>query len=191
MGTIPSDNRRATILMVLKLVAARSLAIFQTLKASHLDLELSIHAQTSGVCEESIKATLSYPGLVICELKIDMAQLFEPRLSSRKLSNGDLVSSPLEDMTPLLPRTEFEIRNDYSTADRLMTSKNVLLIGAGGDIGNATFVVLSDQGWNVTTINRTSLIWPAKTGYQLCEFRFIVLSLHLPQQQIIQNSSSN
>ena len=59
-----------------------------------------INAQTSGVCEESIKATLSYPGLVICELKIDMAQLFEPRLSSRKLSNGDLVSSPLEDMTP-------------------------------------------------------------------------------------------
>ena len=38
-----------------------------------------------------------------------------------------------------------------------MTSKNVLLIGAGGDIGNATFVVLSDQGWNVTTTNRTQL----------------------------------
>jgi acetolactate synthase-1/2/3 large subunit len=37
-----------------------------------------------------------------------MTQLFEPRLSSRKLPNGDLVSSPLEDMAPFLPRPEFE-----------------------------------------------------------------------------------
>ena len=67
-----------------------------------------VMAAKSVDCKEAIKQTLSTPGLVVCEVRLDMNQLFEPRLSSRKLPNGDLVSSPLEDMAPFLPRPEFE-----------------------------------------------------------------------------------
>lgn len=67
-----------------------------------------VMAGKSADCEEAIKQTLSTPGLIVCEVRLDMNQLFEPRLSSRKLPNGDLVSSPLEDMAPFLPRPEFE-----------------------------------------------------------------------------------
>lgn len=67
-----------------------------------------IKAQTSADCEKSIELAMSDPGLVICEVNLDMQQLFEPRLSSRKLPNGDLVSSPLEDMSPFLSRSVFE-----------------------------------------------------------------------------------
>lgn len=67
-----------------------------------------VMAEKSAYCEAAIKQTLSTPGLVVCEVRLDMKQLFEPRLSSRKLPNGDLISSPLEDMAPFLPRPEFE-----------------------------------------------------------------------------------
>lgn len=67
-----------------------------------------VMASKSADCEEAITQTLSMPGLVVCEVRLDMNQPFEPRLSSRKLPNGDLVSSPLEDMAPFLPRPEFE-----------------------------------------------------------------------------------
>ena len=33
---------------------------------------------------------------------------FEPKVSSKRLPNGDLVSMPLEDMSPYLTRKEFE-----------------------------------------------------------------------------------
>jgi len=58
-------------------------------------------------CAEVIKKTLRSDGAVICEVMIDMDQLFEPRLSSHKLPDGNLVSSPLEDMSPFLSREEF------------------------------------------------------------------------------------
>ncbi len=67
-----------------------------------------ILASTTADCAAAITRTLSTPGLVICEVCLDMKQLFEPRLSSRKLPNGDLISSPLEDMAPFLPRSELE-----------------------------------------------------------------------------------
>ena len=59
-------------------------------------------------CAAIIEKTLASKGAVLCEVMIDMAQLFEPRLSSRKLPDGNLVSSPLEDMAPFLPREEFK-----------------------------------------------------------------------------------
>lgn len=42
----------------------------------------------------------------VCEVMLDPAQGFEPKLSSRKLPNGQMVSSPLEDMFPFLDREE-------------------------------------------------------------------------------------
>ena len=41
------------------------------------------------------------------EVVIDKNQLFEPRLSSKRLDNGQIVSMPLEDMAPFLDRKEF------------------------------------------------------------------------------------
>ena len=59
-------------------------------------------------CADVIEKTLASNDAVLCEVMIDMEQLFEPRLSSRKLPDGNLVSSPLEDMAPFLAREEFE-----------------------------------------------------------------------------------
>ena len=37
---------------------------------------------------------------------LDGEQGFEPKLTSRRLPDGKMVSSPLEDMAPFLPREE-------------------------------------------------------------------------------------
>jgi acetolactate synthase-1/2/3 large subunit len=44
---------------------------------------------------------------ILCEVMLDRAQGFEPKLSSRKLDDGRMVTAPLEDMAPFLPREEF------------------------------------------------------------------------------------
>jgi acetolactate synthase-1/2/3 large subunit len=43
----------------------------------------------------------------ICEVVLDLDQAFSPKLSSRRLADGRLVSSPLEDLAPFLDRSEF------------------------------------------------------------------------------------
>jgi len=57
--------------------------------------------------EDVISETLSHPGPQLCEVFIDPNQSFSPKLSSRQLPDGSMVSSPLEDMAPFLPRDEF------------------------------------------------------------------------------------
>ena len=49
---------------------------------------------------------LDQPGPFLCEVMLDTQQLFEPKLSSRQLPDGRMVSSPLEDMAPFLDREE-------------------------------------------------------------------------------------
>jgi len=39
---------------------------------------------------------------------LDLNQQFSPKLSSRKLADGSMVTSSLEDMAPFLPREELE-----------------------------------------------------------------------------------
>jgi acetolactate synthase-1/2/3 large subunit len=60
------------------------------------------HAQL----EETINATLNSPGPAICEVMLTLEQAFAPKLSSRRLSDGRMVSRPLEDMAPFLSREE-------------------------------------------------------------------------------------
>ena len=50
----------------------------------------------------AIRATLDNPGPQLCEVLIDKAQQFEPKLSSRRLPDGSMVSAPLEDLSPFL-----------------------------------------------------------------------------------------
>ena len=50
---------------------------------------------------------LAGDGPFLCEVVLDQAQTFEPRLSSRQLPDGRIVTAPPEDMFPFLDREEF------------------------------------------------------------------------------------
>ncbi len=58
--------------------------------------------------QEAIKATLAGSGLQMCEIFLDLNQQFAPKLASRKLPDGRMVSSPLEDLAPFLSREELK-----------------------------------------------------------------------------------
>lgn len=55
----------------------------------------------------SIQSTLGEEGPQMCEIIIDQNQPFAPKLSSRQLPDGRMVSAALEDMFPFLEREEF------------------------------------------------------------------------------------
>jgi len=55
---------------------------------------------------EGIAAALAGDGPFLCEVMIDKAQAFAPKLSSRKLEDGTMVTAALEDMAPFLSRDE-------------------------------------------------------------------------------------
>ncbi len=58
--------------------------------------------------DATIAETLASPGAAVCEIMLDLAQVFAPKLTSRKLEDGRMVSSPLEDMAPFLSREELQ-----------------------------------------------------------------------------------
>jgi acetolactate synthase-1/2/3 large subunit len=59
--------------------------------------------------ETSLKKSLSKNNSTtkFIEVFIDKSQVFEPRVSSTKLPNGKMISSPLEEMSPLLSKKDF------------------------------------------------------------------------------------
>ena len=58
--------------------------------------------------EATIDQALQTPGPVLCEVMLSPDQQFEPKLSSRQLPDGRMVSSPLEDLYPFLDRQELQ-----------------------------------------------------------------------------------
>jgi len=58
--------------------------------------------------DATITATLNAPGAALCEIVLDLAQAFSPKLSSRKLEDGRMITAPLEEMAPFLSREELE-----------------------------------------------------------------------------------
>ena len=56
---------------------------------------------------ETIQQVLTTPGPVLCDVCMATQQAILPRIASQRLADGRLVSSPLEDMSPLLERDEF------------------------------------------------------------------------------------
>jgi len=56
--------------------------------------------------DTTIKGTLAEIGPAICEVMLDLSQSFAPKLSSRKLEDGRMVTAALEDMAPFLSRDE-------------------------------------------------------------------------------------
>jgi len=55
---------------------------------------------------DAIRQTLAAPGPAICEVFVDKAQNFAPKLSSRVREDGTMVTAPLEDLAPFLSREE-------------------------------------------------------------------------------------
>lgn len=51
---------------------------------------------------------LSMPGYVFVEIFVDREQKFEPKSATKKLPNGTLISPPLEDLAPFLPKEELK-----------------------------------------------------------------------------------
>ena len=59
-------------------------------------------------CSENIKKALEMEGPVILEAVLNPEQFFSPKLSSKKLPDGTMVSPSLEDMYPFLPEEEMK-----------------------------------------------------------------------------------
>lgn len=62
------------------------------------------NAEMMQVVDEVLKAD----GPVFCEIFTDTKQVWEPKSSTKRLDDGTLVSPPLEDLAPFLPREELE-----------------------------------------------------------------------------------
>lgn len=58
--------------------------------------------------DEKIAAVLLATGSVVCEVNLTRDYIFAPKLSSKKLPDGRMMSKPLEDMFPFLEREEFK-----------------------------------------------------------------------------------
>ena len=58
--------------------------------------------------KDVINSVLSQGGPVLCEVVLDETQNFEPKLSSKILPDGQIVSPAIDDMFPFLSREEYE-----------------------------------------------------------------------------------
>lgn len=58
--------------------------------------------------KEVVDKVLSLNGPVFCEVFTDTEQRWEPKSSTKRLEDGTLVSPPLEDLAPFLPREELK-----------------------------------------------------------------------------------
>jgi acetolactate synthase I/II/III large subunit len=73
--------------------------------------------------QSAIRATLAHEGPAVCEVVLDATQPFSPRVSSKRLDDGTMVTAPLEDMFPFLSEAELAANMlvpmiAYAAADR-------------------------------------------------------------------------
>ncbi len=61
----------------------------------------------------SIKKALSFTGAAMIEVFTDKEQVWEPKSSGRTTKDGKVISPPLEDMAPFLPREELKANMYY------------------------------------------------------------------------------
>lgn len=57
---------------------------------------------------DKIQSVIDKQGPVICEVVVDHTQNFEPKLSSKVLDDGRIISPSIDDMFPFLPKEEYE-----------------------------------------------------------------------------------
>lgn len=65
-------------------------------------------AHSNDEMKQAVADTLARPGYAICEIFTNTTQVWEPKSSTKRLPDGTLVSPPLEDLAPFLPREELE-----------------------------------------------------------------------------------
>lgn len=65
-------------------------------------------AHSNAEMKAVVDAALAADGAVFCEIFTDTKQVWEPKSSTKRLADGTLVSPPLEDLAPFLPREELE-----------------------------------------------------------------------------------
>ena len=63
---------------------------------------------------QSLLAKMEEDGPLFAEIVVDERQFFAPKAASKRLPDGTMVSAPLEDMAPFLPREELK---NWSIAD--------------------------------------------------------------------------
>lgn len=66
-----------------------------------------LRADRLDVIDEKIEEMLAADGMVLLEAVLDKEQFFAPKLSSKSLPDGTIVSPSLEDMYPFLERLEY------------------------------------------------------------------------------------
>lgn len=67
-----------------------------------------LSAASNAELPKAIEETLSTEGYAMCEIFVDTNQKFEPKSATKRLPDGTLVSPPLEDLAPFLPKEELE-----------------------------------------------------------------------------------
>lgn len=65
-------------------------------------------AHSNAEMKNVVNEVLSLDGPAFCEIFTDTKQVWEPKSSTKKLEDGTLISPPLEDLAPFLPREELE-----------------------------------------------------------------------------------
>lgn len=65
-------------------------------------------AHHNGELAGAVEKTLAQEGPAICEVYVTTDQNFEPKSAAKRLSDGTLVSPPLEDLSPFLPDEEMD-----------------------------------------------------------------------------------
>lgn len=63
-------------------------------------------AHSNAEMKQVVDKVLTLDGPVFCEIFTDTKQVWEPKSSTKRLPDGTLVSPPLEDLAPFLPREE-------------------------------------------------------------------------------------
>lgn len=65
-----------------------------------------MEAHSNSEMREMVDKALEDNNAVFCEVFVSPSQNFEPKSATKRLDNGNLVSPPLEDLAPFLPREE-------------------------------------------------------------------------------------
>ena len=65
-------------------------------------------AHSNAEMKDVVDEVLNLDGPVFCEIFTDIEQVWEPKSSTKRLADGTLVSPPLEDLSPFLPREELK-----------------------------------------------------------------------------------
>lgn len=65
-------------------------------------------AKSNEEMKNVVDEVIGLDGAVFCEIFTDTEQVWEPKSSTKRLPDGTLVSPPLEDLAPFLPREELE-----------------------------------------------------------------------------------